>query len=313
MKGLILPGLAPSYYSEVKDFVERNPYAVQRFQEAQKILGFSLLDAFKEATVHDNSVMECAYFVNTIALLDNALENDSFQPDVVISPSFGGMAAAVYLDSLAFDKALILTHESALISAHWFEQMEEHHTIFIYNLSVKDSEQIIEEYKKRGESLEIVGYIDKVIAICGRAPIIQELKNEINKKEKCIVIYTMYYPIHSKNLAMLKNEIKVNCFDKVDIKTPKIKVISDVTGKFIDNNHDLVEMLLDGYDNPVRWDLIEQQINNLSIEELHIVGPKNLFSQLLKNKYHTVSVNPHSVMSKQYGLERNKSYAYIHE
>ncbi|MBO2535962.1 hypothetical protein [Rummeliibacillus suwonensis] len=296
MKGLILPGLAPSFYSEVVEFVETNPHAVKRFEQASKVLGYSLLDAFKVATVYDNEVMECAFFVNTIALTDCFEEQYKVKPDIVICPSFGGMAAAVYLQSVTFEEGLLISYNSSLLSNKWFEKMEEYHTIFIYNLSAEDRQLLIENYKSNGDLLEVVGIIDKVTAICGKAPIIKKLKKEINRKEKCISLYVMYYPIHSQLLSKMKFDIKEKVFDKVEIKQPNIPVISDVSGELVKSTEAFTKMLLDGYDHAVRWDLVSKRLEETEIENLYIVGPKNLFSQLLKNKYPTISLDPYTVM-----------------
>lgn len=297
MIGLVLPGLAPSSYEEVKDFIETNPFAKKRFQEASDIIGYSLAEAFREATEDQHEVIESAFLANSIALLDYFYERYGLHPDYSIGASFGGMSVAVQSGGLTFGECLWLTHESAKHSKTYFQQMdEEYHTHFIFNLSLEETEELINDFQAKGMELELVGHLEKVVCLCGEKSVVQSLKEVINQRSKCFSLHTMKQPIHSRLLTELKHQLRDKFYSQVVFKPLQVPIISDVDGHIYKQSEELKQMLLDGYDHPVRWDLVSKSMKQEHIETAYVVGPRNLFTQLLKYEFETIGISPDTVM-----------------
>lgn len=291
MVGIVFPGLAPSYFHDVKDFVKNNRHAQRRYDEASVVLGYSLLEAFAEAKPEDSEVLESSFFINTISLLDFYYEKFNYQPKVTIGPSFGGMAAAVQLQSLTFEETIWLTHESSKYSKMWFERLGSYQTLLIYNLLLEDLENVLKKYIQKGIELEIVGYMGKVLCVCGKTEHINQLKQDLNKIRKCFSVDTLNYPMHSKILTPLKFELEKKIYSQVEFKELKNPLISDVDGKRITSKDEFKQTLLDGNDHPVRWDLIIKTLKMMELSDIYVIGPKNIFAQLLKNQFNTINVN----------------------
>ncbi|EMT51771.1 hypothetical protein I532_15551 [Brevibacillus borstelensis AK1] len=297
MIGLVLPGLAPSSYEEVKDFIETNPFAKKRFQEASDIIGYSLAEAFRAATEDQHEVIESAFLANSIALLDYFYERYGLHPDYSIGASFGGMSVAVQSGGLTFGECLWLTHESAKHSKTYFQQMDaEYHTHFIFNLSLEETEELINDFQAKGMELELVGHLEKVVCLCGEKSVVQSLKEVINQRSKCFSLHTMKQPIHSRLLTELKHQLRDKFYSQVVFKPLQVPIISDVDGHIYKQSEELKQMLLDGYDHPVRWDLVSKSMKQEHIETAYVVGPRNLFTQLLKYEFETIGISPDTVM-----------------
>jgi [acyl-carrier-protein] S-malonyltransferase len=297
MIGLVLPGLAPSSYEEVKDFIETNPYAKKRFQEASDIIGYSLAEAFREAKEEQHEVFESAFLANSIALLDYFYDRYGLQPHYSIGASFGGMSVAVQSAGLTFAESMWLTHESAKHARGYFQRMDgEYHTHFIFNLSLEETEELIKSFNSKGMELELVGHLEKVVCLCAEKSVVQSLKEVINQRSKCFSLHTMKQPIHSRLLTDLKHQLRDKYYSQVVFKPLQSPIISDVDGHIYKDPEELKQMLLDGYDHPVRWDLVSKSMKQKQIKTAYVVGPRNLFTQLLKYEFKTVGISPDTVM-----------------
>jgi [acyl-carrier-protein] S-malonyltransferase len=297
MEALLLPGLAPSAYTEVDEFINRSPHALKRFSEASSVIGYSLIDAFREAGDKDYEVKECAFLANSVALMDHYTDLFGSKPEFTIGPSFGVMGAAVSTQTLTYDEAVWLTYESAKVSKLFYNQLKgDYHTHFIYNLSLKEALSIVENFNSENKYLELVGYLEKVVCLCGPAAVISDLKDYLNNKPKCFSLHTMKQPIHSSCLKPLHQKLKKGLFNEIKFKPLRNTFISDVSGELINDPEEFKQSLLDGYDNPVRWDLVKKQIVNLELKDIYVVGPKNLFIQLLKNDVNTIEISPEKAL-----------------
>ncbi|WP_405099457.1 hypothetical protein [Oceanobacillus sp. FSL H7-0719] len=299
MNGIVLPGLAPCSYEDVKGFLQKSKFAKRRFEEASEVIGYSLYEAFKESSELDYEVRETSFLTNTIALLDHFHEDFDVEPDILIGPSFGGMATAVKTESLTYAEMIWLTHESAKIAKVFYQNTGDfYQTMFIYNLSIEEANELVNEFQSKNMYLELVGNLEKVICLCGSSESIKILQEIINRKSKVIATHTMQQPIHSKVLSDLKEELRVEVFNQVQFKPLKHHVISDVNGNLVRDPMEFKQTLLDGYDHTVRWDLVTNRMRQMKLQTIYVVGPQNIFSQLLKKQWETTVITPRTVQRK---------------
>lgn len=296
MNGMVLPGLAPSTYADVKGFLHHSEFAKKRFEEASEVIGYSLYEAFKKSSELDYEVRESSFLANTIALLDHYHEDYHVEPDILIGPSFGGMATAIKTESLTYSEIIWLTHEAAKVARDFYQNSEElYQTMFIYNLSVEEANDLVNEFLKKNMYLELVGNLEKVICLCGPSTSIKLLQEKINHTSKVMATHTMQQPIHSKLLSDLKERLRVEVFNQVEFKPLKYDVISDVNGNLVRDPIEFKQTLLDGYDHTVRWDLVTNTMREMNLQTIYVVGPQNIFSQLLKKEWETIVITPRTV------------------
>lgn len=302
VNGMLFPGIAPSTYEDVEEFLNHSEYAKNRFTEASEVIGYPLIEAFKESGELDYEIKECAFLANTIALMDHYNEVYNLKPDVIISPSFGGLAAAIKSGSLTYSEAVGLTYDAAKIAGDYYQSLGDlYQTIFIYNLSATDAHSIVEEFKDKNMYLELVGYLGKVMCFCGPSNSINDLKEKIHQKPKVMATHTMQQPIHSKLLTELKEKLRDEVFNQVSFKPLNYSILSDVNGGLIQDSTELKALLLDGYDHAVRWDLVTNTMKEMNFQMIYVIGPQNIFSQLLKKEWKTIDFSPNSVLKKMKG------------
>ncbi|MGR6009560.1 hypothetical protein ACT7CZ_21630 [Bacillus cereus] len=75
----------------------------------------------------------------------------------------------------------------------------------------------------------------------------------------------------------------------------KTSIISDVNGEVITDSELFKQSLLDGYDNPVRWDLVTDTMKKQEVSQTFVIGPRNLFAQLLKQDFNIVRISPDEI------------------
>lgn len=302
MNGMVLPGLAPSTYEDVKGFLHHSEFAKRRFTEASEVIGYSLSEAFKESGELDYEVRECSFLANTVALMDHYNDVYNLKSDLIIGPSFGGMAAGVKTGSLTYSEAIWLTHEAAKVARDFYQSFDDlYQTIFIYNLSIDGAYSIIKEFQTDNMYLELVGNLGKVVCLCGPSKSIKVLKEKVNHKPKMMATHTMQQPIHSRLLSGLKEKLKTEIFNQVMFKPLNYAVVSDVDGGLVQDPAEFRQLLLDGYDHTVRWDLVTNTLKKMNLQMIYVVGPQNIFSQLLKKQWKTIVISPNSVHKSMKG------------
>lgn len=298
METILFPGLAPTSFQDTQKYIERSEFAKKRFTQASDVIGYSLIEAFKESKEEDYEIRESAYLALCVSLLDHFYDHFTISPDNIVAPSFGGLVATVQTEALSFKEALWLTHESAKIAKDFYYSLSHNYqTIFIYNLSKEDGYSYIKDFNKKGMYLELVGYLNKVFCFCGPEESIREIKKKINSKRKVFSLHTMPQPIHSRILMPLKKILAAQVFNKMNFKQLKVPIISDVDGSIIRNPKDFKQLILDGYDHTVRWDLVTEQLKNLSVQTVYVIGPRNIFTQLIKKQIKTIDINPDRIIN----------------
>src|SRR5699024_4711533 len=95
-QALFFPGLVPSRYSIISEYIANDPYARHRFTELSEILGYSLVEAYREADIYDWEVYELGHSAVCLALADFAVEKLGVEPTVVVGQSFGSFVGALF-------------------------------------------------------------------------------------------------------------------------------------------------------------------------------------------------------------------------
>ncbi|PTM58842.1 ACP S-malonyltransferase [Desmospora activa] len=290
---VIFPGLAPSDYESVKDFVEKSPYAHRRFEYASEILGFSLRKSFREATEDQWEVFQCAFLANSLALSDWAEEKLGMKPSVCVGASFGGFGAAIYTGSLSYNETLLLTYESTLQEKQNFSGFdEEMGTHFFYRLTLNQVQDMIHNLREQGHWVEFSSYLSEDIhAVCATVEAIEIIKQEI-RKQKGISLHTMKRLVHSSKLKNFKDHTLKTVYNRFSFRDLTIPFVSDVDGMILEKGEDLKNALLDGYDHPVRWPETVNTLKRLQVSKVFVVGPRNLFGPLSKEHFEVAIVSP---------------------
>src|SRR5689334_22688344 len=101
--------MGPTRFADVGKFMLISPYARRLTRIADKVLGYSLTDRFRESGSDYSDAAQLAFLVNCLALADWAGDVLEMSPDVVVGPSFGGKAAAAFSGAVTTAEAIRIT------------------------------------------------------------------------------------------------------------------------------------------------------------------------------------------------------------
>lgn len=122
MKAYIFPGQGAQFVGMGKDLYDNSAIAKNKFDEADKILGFSISKIMFEGTAEDlkqTKVTQPAIFLHSVI---KAMISNDFKPEMVAGHSLGEFSALVAAGALSFEDGLNLVYQRALAMQEACEQ-----------------------------------------------------------------------------------------------------------------------------------------------------------------------------------------------
>lgn len=290
---VFFPGLVPTGFGSVARFVTESPHARRRFAEADEILGYSLADAYRDASIHDWEVFQSAFMALTLALADWAEQQEGMRPALCCGQSFGGIVGAVYCGALSYADALSLTRESATVERDYFDSLAEPVGCYFFtNVPRPDVERLVEEFQAAGDWIEISVEMDSdIFAVSARMETIERFKAR-TQELGAFAFYTMNRAEHCSGVAALRERLYDEVYSRFTWRAPRIPMLSDVDGTLIDDGERLMHDLLDGWVYPVRWRTMVDGLREAGVSQVYVVGPRTMFSRVTREFFPTRPVTP---------------------
>lgn len=290
---LFFPGLMPTRYTAVRDFVTTDPFALRRLDEAEEVLGYPVMERYRDASIYDWEVFETGFMAITLALADWAEEHLGLRPSVCGGQSFGAFMAAVYAGALSYADSLLLLRRSVVVERRYFESLAEPlGCLFFYRLSHDTVQRLVTEFVARGQWMEISVVLDEEVhAISATLVTLAALEGRV-REEGGYPIYTMNRAEHCSAVAELPRQLDREVYDAFTWSELRLPVVSDVDGARITDPDVLRRDLLDGWVHPVRWDTIITGMRAAAVERVTIVGPRSMFERITNGAFPTVVVTP---------------------
>ena len=122
MKAYVFPGQGAQFVGMGKDLFDTSKIAKNKFEEADKILGFSISKIMFEGTAEDlkqTKVTQPAIFLHSVI---KAIISNDFKPEMVAGHSLGEFSALVAAGALSFEDGLKLVYQRALAMQEACEQ-----------------------------------------------------------------------------------------------------------------------------------------------------------------------------------------------
>lgn len=295
----LFSGYAPALYKDVKKYVENNPFSKKWFNRASEFLGFSLLERYKTAQITDYDIMQYVFFTNIFSLNDELKSLKKIEPDYLLGPSYGGLAAAVFAESLTFEQALWTIKHVVELDEKYKYIGKDNGFICFYNYPLEKVEKLINYFQEKGEFFELAGVTSPdVLAVCGSKNALEEFRQFL-RKERGIILYQQNIPMHSSKMTPLKEEYEEVVYKNLEFKPPRYPLLSDIDGQVIDDAEGIARTMVQGFDIPVRWDITMDRMEELGVKKVYVIGPRNIYAFVLKKRFETVVVN---VETAQEGL-----------
>ncbi|QVJ02365.1 ACP S-malonyltransferase [Nocardiopsis eucommiae] len=162
MRAVLFGGTVPPLHAKVGEFLETDPYARARLEEAEEVLGQHVLPRFSQATESYSPEARQAYLVTCVALADRAREEDG-EADVCAAASIGHLPALHYCGALSFADVMRLGEAVAECENTW--NATDHGLVshFMYRVGRDRLAELVAEVAAEGGWAEVAGHFSDTI------------------------------------------------------------------------------------------------------------------------------------------------------
>lgn len=262
------------------DLYEEYPLAQELFENANKILGFSITDIMFEGTPEElkqTNVTQPAIFLHSVIL--GKICGDNFKPDMVAGHSLGEFSALVANGCLSFEDGLQLVAKRADAMQKACE-LRPSTMAAVLGLDDKTVEKICEEtpgivvaanYNCPGQ-LVISGEVEAINSAC------EKLKEAGARRALVLPVGGAF---HSPLMEPAREEL-ASAIEATEFNSPSCPIYQNVPTKSIDNPSEIKTNLISQLTAPVRW---TQSVQNMIEDGATLfteVGPGKVLQGLVR-------------------------------
>ncbi len=280
MNAYIFPGQGAQFVGMGRDLYENYPQAQELFEQANKILGFSITDIMFEGTpeeLKETKVTQPAIFLHSVIL--SKVMGDSFKPDMVAGHSLGEFSALVANGSLNFEDGLKLVSQRALAMQKACE-IKPSTMAAVLGLEDEVVEKVCEEiqgvvvaanYNCPGQ-LVISGEVEAINEAC-------EAMKEAGARRALVL--PVGGAFHSPLMEPAREELAA-AIENTKFNTATCPIYQNVTTVAVSNADEIKKNLISQLTAPVKW---TQSVKNMVADGATMfteVGPGKVLQGLVK-------------------------------
>jgi [acyl-carrier-protein] S-malonyltransferase len=280
MKAYVFPGQGAQFSGMGRDLYEQFPIAQERFEDANRILGFSITDVMFEGSAEElkqTKVTQPAIFLHSVILSE--VLGDNFRPDMVAGHSLGEFSALVANGALSFEDGLKLVSQRAQAMQKACEVTP---STMAAVLGLEDAvvEKICQEtpgvvvpanYNCPGQ-LVISGEVDAVNKAC------EALKAAGARRALVLPVGGAF---HSPMMEPAREEL-ASAIESTVFSDPFCPVYQNVSAKAVTDREMIKQNLIAQLTAPVRWTQSVQQMLADGASEFIEVGPGKVLQGLVR-------------------------------
>jgi len=289
----LFPGQASQYVGMAKDLHEIFPEVRELYEKAADILEYDLAKvSFEgpEELLTQTKYTQPAVFVHSMALL-SVLKKEGIRPDFVAGHSLGEYSAAVCAGFFkTFQQGLWAVQDRSLLMQRACEKNPGTMAIII-GLSWDKVLEICQQASSEGvvqpanfnsaDQIVISGSLAGVkkameLAEAAGALIVKELKVE--------------GAFHTPLMVLAGNGM-AETLDLINMRKPKVPLVSNVTGRPVTDPREFKELLVEQITSPVLWhQSMEYLYGEEGIRDFVEIGPGKVLQGLLRRSFNDVNV-----------------------
>lgn len=279
-RAYVFPGQGSQFPGMGKDLYDSNPKAKELFDEADRILGFSISGIMFEGTDEDlrqTRATQPAIFLHSVA--SAICLGDEFRPDMVAGHSLGEFSALTATGCLSFEDGLRLVHTRALAMQACGEKVPGSMAAII---ALDDS--TIEEICSRVEGIVVPVNFNSPgqVVISGEKEAVKEacvrLKEAGAKRALPLAVGGAF---HSPLMEPARQEL-AEAIEKTVFRTPCCPVYQNMDALPHTDPAEIKTNLLYQMTTPVRWtDIIRNMLRD-GADEFTECGPGTALSGMIK-------------------------------
>ncbi|MCX4911487.1 ACP S-malonyltransferase [Streptomyces sp. NBC_00878] len=297
---LVFPGMGPASFADVGRFMVANRYARELVDIADETLGYSLVDAFRQAEGDYSEAAQVAFFVNCLASAYWARDHLGVEPDLITGPSFGEKAAVAYSGALPMADAVRLTAQIARCLDEYFAQ--EHRDIVTLSFVRTPQDRLDEiraELDDAGEWHEISCYVDEGFYMISLAERRVEWMEKRLRAIGGMPLYTMRPPMHASAFGPLRDKAEREVLSAYTFADPEQTVVADQDGALLRTGEELRTMLLDSFVRPLNWPSVTTALKAAGVRRVCVAGPDSLFGRVpcTTRNFEVIAAHPRLAMT----------------
>lgn len=280
MQVYIFPGQGAQFPGMGKELYEASDVAKERFEQANKILGFNIKDImFGEdaEALKQTQVTQPAIFLHSVILSE--LMGDGFQPKAVAGHSLGEFSALVAAKALSFEDGLKLVHQRALAMQ---EACDEIPGTMAAVLGLED--QVIEDICAKTEGIVVAANYNcpGQLVISGKKSAIESACEALKEAgARRALPLPVGGAFHSPLMEPAKTKLAA-AIETTNIVSPICPVYQNVVAKGITDATEIKSNLIAQLTAPVKWTQSVQQLLADGATHFTEVGPGKVLQGLVK-------------------------------
>jgi malonyl CoA-acyl carrier protein transacylase len=291
---VVFPGMAPSRFADVSKFMLINPVARKLIAEADKRLGYSLVERFRDAEGDYSHYAQVSFMINCLALAHWAEQELGVEPAYCTGPSFGEKPASVYSGSLSFSDGVWMTAELARCMDEYFAtQYTDVVTHSFVRVPQEKLAEMLAELTDDGVWCEISCYIDHDFYMVSlRERNLDWFKQKLRSLGG-MSLYTMRPPLHADVFGALRRKAEDEVLGALPFADPVLPIVADQDGTVLTSGEQVRTMLLDSVVKPLRWPDVVSSLRDLGVSRVCVAGPDSLFGRVrcTNEAFEVVAVN----------------------
>jgi len=295
MFSVIFPGQGYQIVGMGKDLHSKYNIIKKLFKEADEILGFSISNIILEGPKEKLDLTENtqpAIFLLGYSIF-NLLKNENFidlnKAKFFAGHSLGEYTALASAEGLSFSETLKILKIRGNAMQNSIPKGEGG-MIAVLGSAVNKIEDIINNNSNSYECFIANDNSDGQIVVSGKINDLDKFILDLKKNSIKNIKLPVSAPFHCKLMQKATEIMKIE-IEKLSIKNPKNILISNVTGKKIENSSEIKDLLIKQIESRVRWrESVKYMIDN-GVNNFIEIGPGKVLSGLIKRIDRNVKVS----------------------
>jgi len=295
MFSVIFPGQGSQIVGMGKDLYSKYNIIKKLFKEADEILGFSISNIILEGPKEKLDLTENtqpAIFLLGYSIF-NLLKKENFidlnKAKFFAGHSLGEYTALASAEVLSFSETLKILKIRGNAMQNSVPRGEGG-MVAVLGSEIKKIEDIINNNSKIYECFIANDNSDGQIVVSGKMNDLDKFILDLKKNSIKNIKLPVSAPFHCKLMRKATETMKIE-IEKLSIKDPKNILISNVTGKKIENSSEIKDLLIKQIESRVRWrESVKYMIDN-GVNNFIEIGPGKVLSGLIKRIDRNVKVS----------------------
>ena len=295
MFSLVFPGQGSQTVGMAREFYQNFDLVKKLFNQADEILGIKLSQTILEGPKEDLDMTEntqpaiflVGYSIYQVAIREFNLNLN--EATFAAGHSLGEYTALSCLGSLKFSEGLKILKIRGK-SMQNSVPVGEGGMIAVIGAKIEELDKIILENTNNFNCYVANDNTNGQVVVSGKTDQLKKFMDILKEKKikniKLPVSAPFHCPLMNKASKIMSEEIK-----KLDIKINKIKILSNVNAKEVDNVSDLKKLLISQIESRVRWREIIKSIIHNNCNNFIEIGPGKVLSGMIKRLAKNINVN----------------------